>query len=83
MACTIANPLGISTGVIRPDQLTAADFHAHFGTSHELWLSGQGGGMAWAATAPHGAAHAQCPFKYEGKPADDPRKDAPVGQHRG
>jgi acetyl-CoA acetyltransferase len=33
-------------------------FHEHFGTSHELWTSPWGGGMAWAGTAPHLAARA-------------------------
>jgi acetyl-CoA acetyltransferase len=33
-------------------------FHEHFGTSHELWTSPWGGGMAWAATAPYLAAGA-------------------------
>jgi acetyl-CoA acetyltransferase len=33
-------------------------FHEHFGTSHELWTSPWGGGMAWAATAPYLAANA-------------------------
>ncbi len=33
-------------------------FHEHFGTSHELWTSPWGGGMAWAATAPYLAAEA-------------------------
>jgi acetyl-CoA acetyltransferase len=36
----------------------AAAFHEHFGTSHELWTSPWGGGMAWAATAPYLAANA-------------------------
>jgi acetyl-CoA acetyltransferase len=36
----------------------AAAFHEHFGTSHELWTSPWGGGMAWAATAPYLAAKA-------------------------
>ena len=31
-------------------------FHEHFGTSHEMWTSPWGGGMAWAATAPYLAA---------------------------
>ncbi len=35
-----------------------ADFHAHFGTNHELWSSPWGGGMAWAGTAPYLAAKA-------------------------
>ncbi len=33
-------------------------FHAHFGTTHDLWTSHWGGGMAWAATAPYLAAQA-------------------------
>jgi acetyl-CoA acetyltransferase len=36
----------------------AAAFHEHFGTSHDLWTSPWGGGMAWAATAPYLAATA-------------------------
>jgi acetyl-CoA acetyltransferase len=36
----------------------SAAFHEHFGTSHELWTSAWGGGMAWAATAPYLAANA-------------------------
>jgi acetyl-CoA acetyltransferase len=36
----------------------AAAFHEHFGTSHRLWSSPWGGGMAWAATAPYLAAQA-------------------------
>lgn len=35
-----------------------AAFHEHFGTSHDIWSSPWGGGMAWAATAPHLAAQA-------------------------
>jgi acetyl-CoA acetyltransferase len=49
---------GLMTAAGMGDQLTAADFHAHFGTTHDLWTSGAGGGMAWAATAPHVAARA-------------------------
>jgi acetyl-CoA acetyltransferase len=33
-------------------------FHEHFGTTHEMWTSPWGGGMAWAATAPYLAAGA-------------------------
>jgi acetyl-CoA acetyltransferase len=33
-------------------------FHEHFGTSHRMWTSPWGGGMAWAATAPYLAAEA-------------------------
>lgn len=40
-----------------PDFDVAA-FHAHFGTSHEMWSSPWGGGMTWAATAPYLAARA-------------------------
>ncbi len=35
-----------------------AEFHEHFGTSHEMWSSPWGGGMAWAGTAPYLAAKA-------------------------
>jgi len=38
------------------DAFDAKAFHAHFGTSHELWESPRGGGMVWAATAPATAA---------------------------
>ncbi len=40
------------------DQFDADAFHAHFGTSHDLWVSKRGGGMVWAGTAPHEAAAA-------------------------
>ncbi|MGO9874142.1 MAG: thiolase family protein [Acidimicrobiia bacterium] len=33
-------------------------FREHFGTTHEIWTSQWGGGMAWAATAPYLAARA-------------------------
>lgn len=39
-------------------QFSAAAFHARFGTSHDLWVSDQGGAMTWAGTAPTIAAHA-------------------------
>ena len=39
-------------------QFTGEDFHARFGTSHELWDSPDGGGMIWAATAAYHAAEA-------------------------
>ena len=39
-------------------EFDAAAFHEYFGTSHELWTSAWGGGMAWAATAPYLAANA-------------------------
>ncbi len=35
-----------------------AAFHAHFATRQPLWVSQQGGGMVWAATAPYPAARA-------------------------
>ena len=38
------------------DQLDAAAFHAHFGTSHPMWVSQNGGGMVWAGSAPYDAA---------------------------
>jgi acetyl-CoA acetyltransferase len=40
------------------DQFDAAAFHAHFGTSHDIWESRAGGGMRWAASAPYEAAQA-------------------------
>jgi acetyl-CoA acetyltransferase len=39
-------------------QLDEAAFRAHFGTTHEMWASGRGGGMVWAGTAPYHAARA-------------------------
>ena len=41
-----------------PPQFDEAAFHAHFGTRHSMFVSGQGGGMAWAGTAPYIAARA-------------------------
>lgn len=38
------------------DQITPADFHAHFGTDQPLWFSEEGGAMVWAATCTHAAA---------------------------
>jgi acetyl-CoA acetyltransferase len=38
------------------DQFDAAAFHAHFGTTHDLWISEKGGGMVWAGSAPYDAA---------------------------
>ena len=35
-----------------------AEFHDHFGTSHDMFTSPWGGGMAWAGTAPYLAAQA-------------------------
>ena len=34
----------------------ADEFRAHFGVSQEIWVSQQGGGMVWGATAPYTAA---------------------------
>ena len=36
----------------------AAAYRAYFGTRHEMFESGRGGGMTWAATAPYTAARA-------------------------
>jgi acetyl-CoA acetyltransferase len=41
-----------------PGQLDDVAFHEHFGTSHDLWTSTEGGGMVWAGTAPYTAAKA-------------------------
>ncbi|HWS48001.1 MAG TPA: thiolase family protein [Acidimicrobiia bacterium] len=48
---------GITWSGAFPDFDVAA-FHEHFGTSHDMWTSPWGGGMAWAATAPYLAAQA-------------------------
>ena len=40
------------------EQFDDAAFRAHFGIDHELFVSREGGGMAWAATAPYVAARA-------------------------
>lgn len=40
------------------DQIGVEDFHRHFGTSHPMWLSGEGGAMIWAATCVAPAARA-------------------------
>src|SRR3989449_5362073 len=37
-------------------QFTADDYRAHFGTSHDMWVSTAGGGMVWAGSAPYDAA---------------------------
>ncbi len=34
------------------------EFHDHFGTSHDMWTTPWGGGMAWAGTVPYVAARA-------------------------
>src|SRR6185295_18062777 len=49
---------GLMYNTFDGQQLTAADFHAHFGTAHDLWVSSAGGGMVWAGSAPYEAAHA-------------------------
>jgi acetyl-CoA acetyltransferase len=38
------------------DQFTDDDYRAHFGTSHDMWVSRRGGGMHWAGSAPYEAA---------------------------
>jgi acetyl-CoA acetyltransferase len=40
------------------DQLDEQAFRERFGVRRELWVSREGGGMVWAATAPHAAAQA-------------------------
>ena len=40
------------------DQFDEHDFHEHFGTTHDMWVSREGGGMRWAAPAPSIAAEA-------------------------
>ena len=47
---------GIMYAPYMADQLTEADFREHFGVKKDLWVSHQGGGMRWAATAPYEAA---------------------------
>lgn len=46
-----------------PGQLDDVAFHRHFGTSHELWTSLEGGGMTWAGTAPYTVAKAMAEGK--------------------
>ncbi len=48
--------LMVSHGVA--GQVSPEDYHAHFGTSHPLWFSTEGGAMIWAATCAHTAARA-------------------------
>jgi acetyl-CoA acetyltransferase len=40
------------------DQVGVEDFHRHFGTSHPVWVSAEGGAMVWAATCVAPAARA-------------------------
>ena len=49
---------GIMYAPFMADQLTERDLRAHFGVSHDIWVSHQGGGMRWAGTAPYEAAQA-------------------------
>jgi acetyl-CoA acetyltransferase len=49
---------GIMRAPFMDGQVDAASFHRRFGTRHEMWESGRGGGMVWAATAPYDAARA-------------------------
>ncbi len=48
--------LMVSDGIA--DQITPEDFQRHFGTTHPLWFSREGGAMIWAATSAHAAAGA-------------------------
>jgi acetyl-CoA acetyltransferase len=48
---------GITWSGAFPD-FDVAVFREHFGTTHDMWTSPWGGGMAWAATAPYLAAQA-------------------------
>lgn len=41
-----------------PGQFDENAFRHHFGNDHELWVSREGGGMSWAASAPYAAAEA-------------------------
>ena len=53
---TAAEVDGIMYVPFSGDQFDDAAFHAHFGTSHDLWVSDKGGGMVWAGSAPYDAA---------------------------
>src|SRR4029453_10008882 len=62
------------------DQFDAAAFHAHFGTSHDLWVSQKGGGMVWAGAArtvvpnPFGVRGAPQGPQVGGGPGKGPRE---------
>ena len=49
---------GIMFGRGMGPQFDAQAYREHFGTTHDMWVSHEGGGMAWAATAPSVAAKA-------------------------
>lgn len=49
---------GLMTGRGMPGQVTAEIFAKHFGITHDLWVSDQGGAMTWAGSAPYHAARA-------------------------
>jgi acetyl-CoA acetyltransferase len=49
---------GIMFGPGVGDQFGDQEFRERFGISHDLWVSRQGGGIVWAATAPYEAAQA-------------------------
>lgn len=49
---------GVMYNGMMPEAFTGEDFHQHFGSSHQLWESTEGGGMVWAATAAYQAAEA-------------------------
>src|SRR5205823_3197390 len=47
---------GIMYSPFDGQQFGADDYRAHFGTSHDMWVSTAGGGMVRAGSAPHEAA---------------------------
>src|SRR5258708_5940395 len=49
---------GIMTVPAMAGQFDEVAFRARFGTTQDIWSSTRGGGMVWAATAPHEAAMA-------------------------
>jgi acetyl-CoA acetyltransferase len=49
---------GIMWSPFAGPQMDAEAFHAHFGTSHEMWTSKRGGGTTFAGTAPVDAGRA-------------------------
>ena len=49
---------GIMYAPFGGDQFTEVDFRSYFGVKRDLWVSREGGGMRWGATAPYEAAMA-------------------------
>jgi acetyl-CoA acetyltransferase len=47
---------GVMTVPAMAGQFDEVAFRARFGITHDIWSSTRGGGMVWAATAPHEAA---------------------------